>query len=166
MIRRLVVLAILAGTVALVTSGVSSAKVYAKCIPNKQPGSAVEKQRHIRIFCGSAKVTFRQSGVTSTITSGMCLRYPTSLVVGIGKLTQLRLNLKPLYKAYFVAFPALKDGTFKNVVGRYQMPGRETPFVGTFVITQKRSKATFKGHALTTNRRKLGPALSGTITCK
>ena len=163
--RRVVVAAVLAGSVALVLTGVSSATVYSKCVPNQRPGAAIEKNHRIRLFCGTARVTFRQSGVTRSVTNGMCLRYPNVFIVAIGKLTQPQLNQTPLYKAYYVAFPALKDGTFKQVLGRYQVPGRDVFFTATFHVTGKRSKATFSGHTTLPNR-KPGPALAGTITCK
>jgi hypothetical protein len=165
-IRRALVLAVIAAVAALVVTGVSSAKLYAKCVPNVVPGTAIEKERKIQIFCGTATATVRQTGVTRKFTPGMCLRYPNVLIVGVGKLTTLRPGKGPLYKAFYVAFPALKDGTYKKVTARYQVPGRQIAFQGTFKVSGKRSRATFNGRVVRTDRPGLGVPLSGSFTCK
>jgi hypothetical protein len=163
-IRRVLVLA-LAAEAALVVTSVSSAKVYTKCVPNVVPGSAIEKQLKIQIFCGSAKATVRQGGVVRRFVPGMCLAYPNVLVVGIGKLTNVTEDKGPLYKAFYVAFPATKDGTFKKVNAQYQLPGRVVGFQGTFKVSRKRTRATFTGRVVRRDR-KFGAPVSGSFTCK
>ena len=166
MTRRLLALAVVAAAAALAVTGVSSAKLYAKCVPNVSPGTAVEKERRIQIFCGTAKATVRQSGVTRRFTPGMCLRYPNVLIVGIGKLTTLRPDKGPLYDAFYVAFSATKDGTYRRVTARYQVPGKETAFQGTFKVSGKRTRASFNGRVVRADRPGPGAAVSGSLTCK
>jgi hypothetical protein len=159
MTRIVFLLAVCAvGTLVWAGSSAGKSGAYLPCVPNKKLGVKSYGKVRVVLYCGSAKATVHMQGKTVHFSDGLCFRVPGNFEVGIGKYTS---QGSPKFKAFLLNAPAFGDGTFRNQVIHFQLPGKDyLSAKNKVVIAGKRTRGTFSGKLMS------GVLFNGSFTCK
>ena len=160
MTRRLALVAVVALAAVGALAGSSAARTDGACIYNKKAGVTIVNHTAVLVYCGSAKMTIKSAGKTTTYKGGACYQVVGSLNIGLGKFTPL--GHAPLYTAVLFVIPAAGDGTYRLGVMTIEHKGQKVQAANRIKVIVKgnRSRGTFSG------KFPQGATFTGSFTCK